>query len=278
VPASFLALASSAAWGSADFFAGLKTRTLGLLTVVLLSQAFGWAFAGVLVVAAGNPAPEGRALGLSVAAGVLGAVGISALYKALAVGKMGIVAPIAATSAAIPVAAGLAQGERPGNAQLVGMAVALVGVVLAARERDPETDDRRLAAGVGYALLAAVSLGTLFVFLDAASNRDVVWAVFTLRSTSLVILAAAALFVRPSLPTRARDWGLLVGIGVLDNGANALFALASTRGLLSLAAVLGSLYPVVTAVLARTVLHERISRTQLVGITAAIAGVVLIAI
>ena len=80
------------------------------------------------------------------------------------------------------------------------------------------------------------------------------------------------------MPTRGRDWGTLAGIGVFDNGANALFALASSRGLLSLVAVLGSLYPVVTAVLARTVLHERVSRVQLVGITAAIIGVVLIAL
>ena len=278
MPIAFLALLSSAAWGAADFLAGLKTRTLGLLAVVLVSQSVGWVFSAGLVLAAGNPAPGREAIEFGVAAGVLGTCGLAALYKGLSVGKMGIVAPIAAMSGAIPVAVGLAHGERPRSIQLVGMALALIGVLLAAREPGEEGDDRRVAAGVGFALLAAVGLGAMIVCLDAAGDHDVVWAAFTLRSTGLAILIVAGLVVRPSLRVGPRDGLTLAGVGILDNGGNVLFALASSRGLLSLAAVMGSLYPVATAALARTVLHERISRIQLVGIVIAITGVVLIAL
>jgi drug/metabolite transporter (DMT)-like permease len=273
---SLLPLVSSACWGTADFLAGLKARELPLLTVVLISQGFGLLVGIAIVVLRRHGPPGVEALAAGAAAGITGVVGLAALYQGLAVGTMSIVAPIAGTAVVVPVAVGLLRGERPSAIQFAGMALALAGVVLAARE--PGGDGaRRVASGVGLALVAAVALGATFVFLDAAGDADVGWAGLTIRATSFSILVLVALVVRPPIRGVRRDLGVLAAVGILDNGANVLFTIASSQGLLSVAAVLGSLYPVGTVALARFVLRERVSRVQSAGVVAALVGVVLIA-
>jgi drug/metabolite transporter (DMT)-like permease len=133
-----------------------------------------------------------------------------------------------------------------------------------------------VASGVGLALLAALALGLMVVALDAGGDRDAVWTVFMVRVASGSVLWAAVGARRPSLAMERSAFATLAAAGVLDNLANLLFVLAAARGLLSVVTVLGSLYPVMTVVLARTVLHERLERWQLVGVVAALVGVVLI--
>jgi drug/metabolite transporter (DMT)-like permease len=204
-------------------------------------------------------------------------VALGAFYRALAIGTMSVVAPISATAAAVPVLVGLIEGERPSTLQIAGMAIALAGVILASREPVEEGAAPPNRAAIGLALVAAVGFGTFFVGIDKASETaEVPWVILVQRCSSLVLLVAATLAVRPTLPRDAPSIALLGMIGVLDLGANGLYALATTHGLLSVVSVLGSLYPAVTVVLARFVLAERIARVQEVGVVLALAGVIAI--
>jgi drug/metabolite transporter (DMT)-like permease len=189
---------------------------------------------------------------------------------------MSIVAPTAALSGTVPVAWGLVRGERPGTIQLIGVAVAIAGIVLAARARD--RSDERSTAGLGLALVAAATLGAFVLLLDEAGRSDPTWASLMVRIGAISILGVAYLVTRPSLRTRAVDAGRLSVLGVIDNGGNLAFAYAADAGgLLALTSVLGSLYPVATVLLARFALHERLTALQTAGVATALAGVVLIA-
>jgi drug/metabolite transporter (DMT)-like permease len=271
-----LALAAAASWGSADFLGGLSTRRLSILTVSVVSQTAGLLFTLVVVVASGRPAPSTHVLMLGLLAGLLGTVGLAALYSGLALGPMGVVAPLAAMSGIVPVAAGLLRGERPAAIQLVGVVLAIAGVILASRHRD-ETGARIHPRAVTLALVAALTLGLLIVLLDDAGTRSPAWTVLMVRVAALCLLSVPILVRRPSFAMDRGRLTTLAAVGVLDNGANLLFVLAAQRGLLSLIAVLASLYPVSTVLLARGVLHERLSRVQVAGVVMALTGVALIA-
>jgi drug/metabolite transporter (DMT)-like permease len=267
-------LGASLAWGCGDFIGGLKSRTLHVLTVLALSQVAGLAAALTWVAASGDAFPSWTATGFAAAAGVCGCIGIGTLYRGMAIGAMGIVAPISALAAAIPFGVGIASGERPGALQVAGILLALGGVAVASREPAERGGGR--ASGIGLALLAALGFGFYFVFADRAADESVPYAVFTARGVSLLLALLAALAVGASLrPGRAYLPALAV-VGLCDVGANMLFSLATTRGYLSIVSVLSALYPVVTVALAAIVLHERVSRTQRLGVTAALAGAALI--
>lgn len=269
-----LALGASLAWGLGDFLGGLKSRALHVLTVLAISQLAGFGAVLVWLRLSGDGFPGWVAVAYAAAAGVGGCIGLAALYRGLAVGAMGIVAPVSALSAAIPFAVGMASGERPGVLQLAGVAVALGGVVLASRE--PSAAGGRRAAGMGLALLAALGFGLFFVFLDAAAEQSVAYAVGTARGISTLIAVGIALALGVSLRPDRAHVPVLVAVGLCDVGANVLFGLASTRGFLSVASVLASLYPVTTLALAALLLHERIAPVQRAGVAAALAGAVLI--
>ncbi len=274
-----LGLGSSLLWGLADFGGGLQARRVALLAVLLVSQAAGLAGVAAIVAVSGHPAPSAGDLLPAALGGMAGVVALAAFYRGLAIGTMSIVAPISATGVAGPVVVGLATGDRPGALQLSGIGLAVVGVVLASREAAPEGSRRAAVArrSLLLALVAALGFGSFFVGMDAAADADVFWALLAARAASFTMLCAVALAVRPRLPREPLTLGALAGIGALDLGANAMFAAATTEGLLSLVAVLSSLYPVVTILLARAVLGERVRRVQEAGIVAALAGVVLIA-
>jgi drug/metabolite transporter (DMT)-like permease len=271
-----LGLASSLCWGVSDFLGGLKSRQLPLLTVLLASQLTGLACLAAVVALRGEGPPGGDALLLAALSSASGVLGLAAFYRGLAIGAMAVVAPIAATGAAVPVVAGLIAGERPSAAQGAGVAVAIAGVAVASREPGRLGPGARPAAGVGLALAAALGFGGFFVLIDRAAEQDLFWALFGNRLAGVSGLALAALALRPRVTRRFGEGATLVLIGVLDTSANALFAAAAEEGLVSLAAVLASLYPVVTIVLARLVLGERVHPTQRAGIAAALAGVALI--
>ena len=277
--ASLLALAAAASWGTGDFLGGLSTRTAPVIVVLFVSQSAGALITFVVVVLAGNPWPGSGTVLYGAAAGLTGVIGLAALYTGLSVGRMGIVAPISSTAAVVPVLVGFVRGERPAAVQIAGMVLAMIGVVFAARAESEEAraQGTRLAAGVGYALIAAVMIGLALVLLDLAGRGDAVWAVLSMRAGSVTALGVAVMIARPSFRMSARSAGTLVALGSFDNGANLLFVLAAARGLLSLVSVLGSLYPVSTVILARTFLHERMRRSQALGVVAALIGVALIA-
>jgi drug/metabolite transporter (DMT)-like permease len=269
--AVLLALGASASWGVADFLGGLKTRTAPLLTVLSVSQPAGLVLLGAIVLVRWQPPPQGLPILWAVLAGVGGAIGIGALYQGLAVGSMGIVAPITSTSPLIPLTVGLARGERPSALQFVGIGIALVGVAFAGWEPAEPGARRQLGAGVGLAVLAAVAFGSSQVALQSAAVDDPYWATFVVRIASSLLVLVALLRFRPGRGPAGMVL-VLIAIGLLDSGATELFAIATTKGLLSVVAVLAALYPVLVAILARVVLHERLTVVQRGGALAAVAG------
>jgi drug/metabolite transporter (DMT)-like permease len=278
--AAVLALGSSLSWGLSDFLGGFQSRRHHVLAVLLLSQGLAFAILIVAVLAGAPTEHDGAATAWAASVGALGLLGLLAFYRALAIGTMSIVAPISATGVAIPVLVGLVSGERPGALQYAGIVLACGGVVLAAREAPSEDAAARRAgrASVGLALIAAIGFGTFFAGMDRAEETaDVAWVLFAARCADVVLLAAAALVVRPPLPTAPATLVPIAAIGAFDLLANLLFVLATGRGLLSVVGVLGSLYPAVTVLLARAVLHERLSRAQNAGVLITLAGVVALA-
>lgn len=271
-----LSLGTALLWGAADFLGGLKSRVASTLAVVGISQAAGLAPVGILIAVVGVDPPEQRFLLYGSAAGLLSLVGLSALYRGLAVGSMSIVAPIGAAGAVVPVAVGVGRGEQPSWVQGVGMATVLLGVVLASWERGQRTDRPALAAGVGLGIVSALCLGLFYVAFDASSEGSVPWAVLMQRSMFVAIIVPVALALRRRLSISRDDLPAVVLIGLLDVGALALLAEATTRGLVSVVSVIASLYPVTTVVLAHLLLGERIALSQRAGVVGAFAGVALV--
>jgi drug/metabolite transporter (DMT)-like permease len=273
-----LAFASSVTWGAADFVGGLKSRALPVLNVLLPSQLTGLLLVGMIVLVRGEGAPGGDFALFAALSAVAGIVGLTAFYRALAIGNMGVIAPISACAGIVPVAVGIATGDRPGAFQAAGLALALVGVVLASREEvvgDPSA--RGTARGTGLALLSALGFGLFFLAMDKAGDADVPWAMLVNRLTGVSMLIAATLVLRTGFRAGKRDLPLLAGIGVLDVAANAMYAVAATKGLVSVVSVVGSLYPLTTIALAAVVLRERPHRLALLGVAIALCGVALIA-
>jgi uncharacterized membrane protein len=270
-----LALGSSVVWGIADFSGGSLTRRLPVFAVTVVSQGAG--FAALLVAVAVRGEIGARSLALGLLAGVGGGTGLAAFYKALSLGTMSVVSPIAACSAAIPFAISLATGERPAAFAVAGALLALGGAVLAsAEERRSESPER--ARAVVLALACAVALGVFVYFLGLGSREgDALSTLVGARIGSLSVLVALAVGRRAPLVVPRSSLAAVAAVGVADVSANALFAYASGHGLLALVSVLGSLYPVVTLLLAHVLLGERLTRPQQLGVAVALAGVCAIA-
>ena len=267
-----LALAAAASWGVGDFLGGLKSRSLSPIAILIVAQPIGLTLLAIWVAARGE-GPPGSSVLWACLASVLGTTGLIAFYRGMAAGALSIVAPIAGAGAAIPVIWGLARGDHPSGLQELGFVAAFAGVILASFERRPQAT--RLAAGAGWAVIAMLAFGAYYIPMHAASHGDFLWAAFVFRLTSTTLIACAWLVLRPRRARRA-DLPVLASIGVLDTGGNVFFAAASSRGLVSVVSVLASLYPVVTVLLARAVLHERVHRSQELGIALALGGIVLI--
>lgn len=273
-----LALGSAVSWGLGDFLGGFTSRRVPLLWVLLFTQVVGLVVALPIAVVHSRPAFDAPTVLAAMIASLAGLVGIAGLYRAIALGVGSIAAPISATGAALPVAFGLLRGEPTTTVQELGMACALVGVIVASRTGEEQAHLGQAAkAGIGFAVLAAVGFGVFFVMIHQASANDVFWAVSIQRATGSVAMAIVLLMVRPPFKITPRDAPWLFLVGTLDQTANTLYGLASTVGLLSLSAVLASLYPLVTVILARFVLNERISGVQKSGVALAITGVALVA-
>jgi drug/metabolite transporter (DMT)-like permease len=270
-----LGLASSVAWGISDFLGGLQSRRISALTVLLVSQPLGLALALGVALTVGGDALDSEDAAIAVGAGAAGVIALGAFYRAMALGSMSVVATIGALGVLVPVAGGIAQGEEPAAIQGAGAAAAIVGVVLVAREPDPEWR----AAGraqVGLAALAALGFGLFFLGIDASAGEQPAWTIVGARCGGVGTLLIAAAWARPSLRIPSELWPALLAIGCFDIAANSLFAVATNHGLLSLVAVAGSLYSAVTILLARVFLKERLRGPQVAGVVLALGGVALI--
>jgi drug/metabolite transporter (DMT)-like permease len=272
-----LAFAASLSWGAADFTGGLKSRTIPTALVLLVMESVGLLLVIAYLAVRLEALPPGGAVAASLGAGVAAVTGLFSFYRGLAIGTMSVVAPISACGVAIPVLVGILGGDALSTLTALGMAVAVAGVVLASREGPTEADSERSPnrLSILLALIAAVSFGTFFTFSDIAAQHSVPWLLFFARAASVPVLIAWVVRARPGVPRRG-DALPLVLAGTLDVTATALYGVALREGALSVVSVVGSLYPVVTVILARVLLAERIHGLQAAGVLAAFTGVLLI--
>lgn len=271
-----LSMGSAISFGVADFLGGLASRRAHVLPVTVLSQAV-----GLLIVTAAIPFVPGHlsaaAITWGMVAGVGGAMGLIAYFRALSLGAMGLSAPLASlTGAALPVIVGLGLGERPGTTAAIGIVLGIGATVLVSRPTataEAGADNRR---GLLTALAAGLLFGVFFVALDQTPRDSGLWPLIGARVMGLALLAGLVSARRPSWP-RGRVVGIATVSGLLDMAANVLFLLATREGLLVLTAVITGLYPVGVVILAWLVLRERLARTQLAGVALALTATAFIA-
>lgn len=267
-------LASAASWGAGDFFGGIATRRAQVFSVLVMTQFGGLALVILCALLFGEPWPGAGALAWGATAGLAGGIGLAALYRALAIGRMGLVAPISAVLAAvIPTVVGAITQGLPGGTQLAGFAVAGLAVwLIAGSGGGPRT-----IAGLEMALLAGCGFGAYFVLTHQATAEATFWPIAAARTVGGLFAVAMAATRRQALLPGRRVIPLVLLSGALDVGGNVCFALAAQAGRLDVAAVLSSLYPASTVLLAWLTLGERLSRAQATGVAAALAAIVLVA-
>ncbi len=271
-----LALVSAAVYGIADYAGGRASRVFASALVTLIGQVVSLVLVVVLVLLIGTPVPSGGTFAWGVVGGAAGAVGLVSLYHAFAHGAITVVAPLSAVVGAIlPVIVGLAQGERPDVIAYVGIAVALVAVALvsgAIGEHDTPTQ----APIIGFALLAGAGFGLLFVALDRADSESGLWPLVGARLASVPILLGICLVLRARPGAHRSPLLIAVFAGFLDMLANVTYLAAVRGGLLSVVAVVSSLYPASTVLIAFGLDHERVNRWQAAGMALAVAALVLV--
>jgi drug/metabolite transporter (DMT)-like permease len=272
-------LASAASWGISDFLGGVQTRRLPVLGVLAISQPAGLLLIALLIPLMGADSISAGKLAIACLAGAASLGGLAAFYSAMAMGTVSVVAPIAALGVVVPVVVGLAIGDSPTAIQLIGLAPAIAGVVILSYEEKPEHPETAKAArlSIVLAVLAGLGFGIFFTGLDAAAEDRPGWAILAVRVGGVTTVLAALLIARPRLAGVGAAWPVLVVIGAFDVRANALFAIASTKGVLPVVAVGGSMYPAFTVALAHAVLGERLATLQWTGVALALGGVVMIA-
>jgi drug/metabolite transporter (DMT)-like permease len=273
--AAALALLSSLLWGTSDFLGGTASRRAAALAVVGGSQLIGLVGIAVVAVVAGEWDSPRDYVPWAVAGGIVGMVALVAFYAALAEGTMGVVAPIAALGLVVPVGYGLLQGERPSVLAFVGIGVAIAGIVLAS---GPELSGGAAVRPLLLAVLAAVGFGVVLVVIYRGSETSALMTLVGMRVTSVTLIAAAALATRSLGGLHPSHLPVLAAMGFADVGANWASAVASTEGLESIVAVLSSLYPAVTVLLARGFQGERMQPIQNGGVGVALVGVILIGV
>ena len=270
-----LGLFSAIVWGGGDFGGGLLSRRTPVFGVVLVSQVVGMTIALVLALGVGESALLPEDLAWSALAAVAGGVGITALYHGLSVGRMGVIAPVTGVLAAlIPVTAGILLEGIPGAIVVVGIVLAITAVVLVSRVPDDGTHDG--PSGLRFALIGGIGLGAFSICLARISDGHGFGALALIRGLEGVMLAVIILVTRSPWRAPRRLLPAMTGVGALDMAGNAFFVLAVQAGSLAVAAVLSSLYPVTTVILATVFLGERVTRSHAVGIGLAAAAIACI--
>lgn len=280
--AVILGLLVALSYGAGDFFGGLASRRLPTPVVVVASQCVGLVLLVGIVALTGGHEAIGDDVRSGAAAGTVGLVGLLLLYRGLAAGSMSVVAPVTAVGAAIlPLAWGLADGERPAPAALVGVVLALVAVAFVAAPADETAAGTKPVVGHGRELLLALgagaAFGVVFILLGTTSESSGLWPVLSARLASVAVVTVGTLAAGHRIAVPAGSRLLVAGAGVLDVSANAFYVIAAREGLISLVSVLSSLYPAATVLLARVVLREVVTSRQRLGLGLALVGVGLIA-
>jgi drug/metabolite transporter (DMT)-like permease len=269
-----LGLASAVAFGSGDFGGGWTSRRAPVLGVSLVVQVVGLAAMTAAALLTREPLPEPGPAALASVGGVVGVVGIVCLYHGLAVGRMGVVAPVTGVLAAlIPVTGGILIEGVPSELTLVGIALAIVAVVLVSRVSDASSGP----SGLRFALVAGIGIGLFSVFVAQVSDGHAFGPLAIIRLVEAALIGVVVLVTGGAWRPERRFVPAMAGVGVLDMAGNGFFILAVQGGALAVAAVLSSLYPVMTVILATVFLRERVTRTHAVGIALAVGAIACIA-
>lgn len=272
--AALLALLSSITWGTGDFFGGLLARRRSAIAVVLAMQVFGLLFVSGYATVRGDWS-TGPYLFAGIAAGVSGTLGLMAFYRALAIGTMGIVAPIAALGVVVPLMYGLIRGDQPSPWQWMGILIAIIGVMAAS---GPELTGGASPEPLIFAGVAAALFGTAMAFMAAGAGHSPTMTVVVMRVVQVLIAIGFWIAWRGFGGITRSDLPLAAVVGLFDVGANVMYSAAAALGPVSIVAVLGSFPPVATAVLGRFVLHERLTLLQYVGVCMALTGAITISV
>ena len=268
-------LSAAVCWGAGDFCGGVATKATQVYRVIISSQLVSLILLVILAVVAQEALLPVNQLLLASAAGIIGAIGMIALYRALAVGQMGVAAPVSAVVAAgVPVIVGSFIEGPPSTAQLIGLGLAFVAVWFISRTGDSAIQWRDL----GLPIIAGLGFGTFYVLIGTVGQSAVWWPLVAARLGSLTALFLVTLINRQPRLVERQSLKLIILIGVFEVGGNACYILARQAGRLDVAAVLASLYPAVTVWLAWFFLKERMYRLQSIGVLAALAAIVLISI
>ena len=272
-------LTSAISWGAGDFTGGLASRKTGAYRAVFYGEAFGLVLLLAVVLASPQPMPDLKSILLSIAAGGLGTTGLLLLYSAMARGKMSIAGPVSALlAAALPVIVGMFSDGFPGYLTLLGFGFALVAIWLISQSEDGMKDIFTHLSDLRLPLLAGVGFGLYFILMNAATRQTTFWPMIYSRAAGLLAMALFILVRRDSFVTVRAAWPVMILNGILDVGGNFFYILAGQAGRLDISAVLSSLFPGSTVILASIILKERLTRTQWIGIFCALAAIILFTI
>jgi drug/metabolite transporter (DMT)-like permease len=268
-------LVAAVAWGAADFGGGLTTRRATLFGVVIVSQVVGMLVAAAAAIVRGEPPPSGTDIGWAALSGALAGVGILGLYGGLAIGRMGIVAPVTGVLAAIvPVTAGIALQGLPGAYVIAGIGLAILAVLLVSRVASPVGG----RSGIELAVMGGIGLGLFNVTVAQVQEGLVFGPLVVVRAVEAGLITIVMLVARRPGRVPLRIVPAVALVGVLDMTGNAGYLFAEATGSIAVASVLTSLYPVTTVILAMAVLREPVTRSHAVGIVLALAAIVLISV
>jgi drug/metabolite transporter (DMT)-like permease len=273
----FFALGAALTWGAADFTGGLASRRTGPFRAALYGEFFGL----LLIIAAAffirQPLPAWTVLALAAAAGAIGTTGLLSLFHAVMDGKMSIAMPVSALlAAALPVLAGSLLEGFPGAIPFLGFLFALVAIWLISQEDGKDSRFLARLSDLRLPLLAGIGFGSFFILMDIAARDTALWAMLASRTGGVLIVAIYMLFRRDSWHLRRDVWPVLVFNALLDVGGTAFYVLASQAGRLDVAAVISSLFPGTTVILAALLLKEHVSRSQSAGILLALTAIVFL--
>lgn len=279
-----LALASAISWGTGDFLGGLKTRRFAVPLVLVGTSTGGVLLALAMSLVSNQEVPPSGDLMLGAISGAIGLVALGAFYQALAIGTMSIVAPVSASGTAIPVIWGIANGESLSALAYCGLVAVVLGVMIASREQDAAHEGQPVAlnhrASILLALVAAAGFGAIYVLIAEAATVSEFWPIVALKGTSLLLVGILVLVAGSRIKgerPRGNAWLPLLVVGMLDVTANATYAFATKEGPVAISAVVASMFPITTVILAHIFLGERIAPSQKAGVALALIGVVVLA-
>ncbi|MBT8366539.1 MAG: DMT family transporter [Deltaproteobacteria bacterium] len=276
IAAIICGLVSAASWGSGDFSGGFATKSSSVSGVLLVGCIVSVVLLSICALWLGSSAPNIFSLTAGAMAGVTGLIGLAALYKGLASGQMGIVAPLAAvTTATLPVLWGMFLEGFPSSLQIMGFVVAFTAIWLLSV---PEKSQKIQLRQISLPITAGIFLGLSLILIDQAAEQTVLWSLVATRITGIAILMVLLLIFRKGSMPPKRNYPIVCLAGIFDTGGYTFYALAARTGRLDTAAVLASMYPAATVLLAWLLLKERLSRRQWIGVIAALAAIIMIAV